>query len=164
VWISPGLWFCSRSEIESRSSRFQCLSPCCLVASNLDRNKASYLHHFSSSILFVPIAMKIGPPTGWSLSFSIRFQVSTVGSITISSISYLCFFCSLSCVLYSVPIVHEKSYKKKPNLCVVLLVLSHLHLLLLLTIPFTYCYIYQHHSVVFLKKGEKEKRERSGKK
>ena len=26
VWISPGLWFCDRSEIESKSSRFRCLS------------------------------------------------------------------------------------------------------------------------------------------
>jgi hypothetical protein len=41
--------------------------------------------------LFVSTVVKIRPPTGLSLSFGIRFQVSTVGSITISSISYLCF-------------------------------------------------------------------------
>ena len=35
VWISSGLWFCGRSEIESKSSRFRCLSPRRLVASNL---------------------------------------------------------------------------------------------------------------------------------
>jgi hypothetical protein len=51
VWISPGLWFCGRSEIESRSSRFQCLSPHRLVTSNLGRYKASYLRCFSSSNL-----------------------------------------------------------------------------------------------------------------
>jgi hypothetical protein len=34
-------------------------------------------HHLS---LFVPTAVKIRPPTGWSLSFGIRFQVFTVGS------------------------------------------------------------------------------------
>ena len=42
VWISPGLWFCDRSEIESKSSRFRCLSPRRLVASNLGRYKAIY--------------------------------------------------------------------------------------------------------------------------
>ena len=35
VWISRGLWFCDCSEITSKSSRFRCLSPYCLVASNL---------------------------------------------------------------------------------------------------------------------------------
>ena len=42
VWISPGLWFCDRSKIESKSSRFRCLSPRRLVASNLGRYKAIY--------------------------------------------------------------------------------------------------------------------------
>ena len=42
VWISPELWFCDRSEIESKSSRFRCLSPRRLVASNLGRYKAIY--------------------------------------------------------------------------------------------------------------------------
>ena len=42
VWISPGFWFCDRSEIESKSSRFRCLSPHCLVASNLGWYKAIY--------------------------------------------------------------------------------------------------------------------------
>ena len=42
VWISPGLWFCNLSEIESKSSRFRCLSPRRLVASNLGRYKAIY--------------------------------------------------------------------------------------------------------------------------
>ena len=42
VWISPGLWFCDRSEIELMSSRFRCLSPRRLVASNLGRYKAIY--------------------------------------------------------------------------------------------------------------------------
>jgi hypothetical protein len=36
------LWFCGRSEIESKSSRFRCLSPRRLVALNLSRYKASY--------------------------------------------------------------------------------------------------------------------------
>jgi hypothetical protein len=40
VWISPGLWFCGRSVIESKSSRFRCLSPRRLVASNLGWYKA----------------------------------------------------------------------------------------------------------------------------
>jgi len=35
VWISSGLWFYGRSEIESKSSCFWCLSPRRLVASNL---------------------------------------------------------------------------------------------------------------------------------
>ena len=39
VWISSGSWFCGRSEIESKSSRFRCLSPRRLVASNLFRYK-----------------------------------------------------------------------------------------------------------------------------
>ena len=42
VWISPGLWFCDRSEIVSKSSRFRCLSPRRLVASNLGKYKAIY--------------------------------------------------------------------------------------------------------------------------
>jgi len=42
VWISPGLWFCDRSEIESKSSRFRCLPPRRLIASNLGRYKAIY--------------------------------------------------------------------------------------------------------------------------
>ena len=35
VWISSRLWFCRCSEIKSKSSRFRCLSPHRLVASNL---------------------------------------------------------------------------------------------------------------------------------
>ena len=42
VWISPGLWFCDRSEIESKSSWFRCLSSRRLVASNLGRYKVIY--------------------------------------------------------------------------------------------------------------------------
>jgi hypothetical protein len=41
------LWFCGRSEIESKSSRFRCLSPRRLVASNLGRYKASYSLFYS---------------------------------------------------------------------------------------------------------------------
>ena len=42
VWISPSLWFCDPLEIKSKSSRFRCLSPCRLVASNRGRYKAIY--------------------------------------------------------------------------------------------------------------------------
>jgi len=42
VWISSGLWFCDRSEIESKSSWFRCLSSRRLVASNLGRYKVIY--------------------------------------------------------------------------------------------------------------------------
>lgn len=35
VWISPDLWFCGRLVIESKSSRFWCLTPRHLVAYNL---------------------------------------------------------------------------------------------------------------------------------
>jgi hypothetical protein len=75
VLISPRLWFCGRSEIESKSSRFQCISPRCLVTSNLGRYKASYLHCFSSSTLvrtthgFVPITAKLRSPSyAWGAS------------------------------------------------------------------------------------------------
>ena len=42
MWISPSLWFYGRSKIESKSSRFRCLFPYRLVASNLGRYKAIY--------------------------------------------------------------------------------------------------------------------------
>jgi hypothetical protein len=41
------LWFCGHSEIESKSSRFRCLCPRRLIASNLGRYKASYLLFYS---------------------------------------------------------------------------------------------------------------------
>ena len=47
------LWFCGRSVIESKSSRFRCLFPRRLVASNLDRYKASYPPLFAASYLVI---------------------------------------------------------------------------------------------------------------
>jgi hypothetical protein len=51
--------------------------------------------------LFVHTAVKIRPPTGLSLSFGISFQVFTVDSITISSISYLYF--SVHYLIFFIP-------------------------------------------------------------
>jgi hypothetical protein len=73
------------------------------------------LNHLS---LFVPTIVKIGPPTGLSLSFGIRFQVSTIGSITISSINYLCFFVQyLVCSLFQTHTPRKKPQKETKPLC-----------------------------------------------
>ena len=53
VWISPGLWFYDRSEIVSKSSRFRCLSPRRLVASNLGRYKTIYSMFAANLSLFL---------------------------------------------------------------------------------------------------------------
>ena len=53
VWISPSLWFCDRLEIESKSSRFRCLSPRRLVASNLGRYKTIYPLFTAKLFLFL---------------------------------------------------------------------------------------------------------------
>ena len=53
VWISPGLWFYDRSEIVSKSSRFRCLSPRRLVASNLGRYKTIYPMFAAKLFLFL---------------------------------------------------------------------------------------------------------------
>ena len=50
VWISSGLWFCGRSEIESKSSWFRCLSPRRLVASNL-----CLVTRYSQQVILVPL-------------------------------------------------------------------------------------------------------------
>ena len=63
VWISPGLWFCDRSEIESKSSRFRCLSSRRLVASNLGRYKAIYpLFAANLSLFLNQLSWRSGHP------------------------------------------------------------------------------------------------------
>ena len=63
VWISPGLWFCDHSEIESKSSRFRCLSPRHLVASNLGRYKAIYPLFAAKLSLFLNLlSWRLGHP------------------------------------------------------------------------------------------------------
>ena len=53
VWISSGFWFCDSSEIELKSSRFWCLSPRHLVASNLGKYKTIYLLFAAKLSLFL---------------------------------------------------------------------------------------------------------------
>ena len=63
VWISPGLWFCDRLEIESKSSRFRCLSPRRLVTSNLGRYKAIYPLFAANLSLFLNLlSWRLGHP------------------------------------------------------------------------------------------------------
>ena len=68
VWISPSLWFYGRSKIESKSSRFRCLSPYRLVASNLGRYKATYPMFAVKLLLFLNL-LSWSPPfcPGWCL-------------------------------------------------------------------------------------------------
>ena len=51
--LVPVCWFCDRSDIESKSSRFRCLSPHRLIASNLGRYKAIYPLFTANLFLFL---------------------------------------------------------------------------------------------------------------
>ena len=72
VWISPGLWFCDRSEIELKSSRLRCISPCRLVISNLGMYKAIYPLFAANLSLFLNLlSWRSGHPCAgiyWHLS------------------------------------------------------------------------------------------------
>jgi hypothetical protein len=127
-----------------------------LVASNLRRYKASYLCCFHHLCWFLPTAVKIGPPTCLSLSFGIRFQVFTVGSITISFISYLCFLFTILCSLFRTHSPRKKSQKEtKPLFSIAGLVsfmsfvVAHHTLLHIVTFVSTWCCV--------LKKRRKKK-------
>jgi hypothetical protein len=108
VWISPGLWFCGRSEIESKSSRFRCLSPRRLVASNLGRYKASYPPLFAASYLVISnlLSWRSGHPEEVSIGILllvisdpyhvvIRAIVVTVGFVItyLSIYSFTIYYC-----------------------------------------------------------------------
>jgi hypothetical protein len=141
VWISPGLWFCGHSEIESKSSRFRCLSPRRLVASNLGRYKASYPLFLQQVILgFQPTVVKIGPPFASVLaSYGIRAFVVTVSLAIIHiftfSISIICY-----CFVHH-PKSTEKTTKKSYILLTILLSCVFVFIKLLITI-FTYIVLF----------------------
>ena len=122
VWISLGLWFCDRSEIESKSSRFRCLSPRRLVASNLGRYKAIYPLFAAKLSLFLNLlSWRSGHPCARiyrHLSCGIRAVVVTVDFV-ITRLSILC-LPSITVFIHHIyfvlpyPIVHWKSIQKNP--------------------------------------------------
>ena len=121
-WISPGLWFCDRLEIESKSSRFRCLSPRRLVASNLGRYKAIYPLFAAKLSLFLNLlSWRSGHPCADSYRHlscgnqSYRCHGRFVYHPLIYHLFtiYCCFHPSHIFVL-PYPIVHWKAIQKNP--------------------------------------------------
>jgi hypothetical protein len=88
VWYYTRLWFCSRSEIDSMTSRFWCLSPRHLVTTT-PLSGIKLLTRCLQQIILVakPTAVKIGPSQDLSLkrslSCGIRGIIVTVGFVII---------------------------------------------------------------------------------
>ena len=120
VWISSRLWFSGRSEIESKSSQFQCLSPRHLSHPTFIRYKASY-SAVRSKLSFIRdlLSWRSCHPQGRSLSTGIKAFVVTVG---LTIIHIFTFDLSIVCYYFcSSPKVHWKSHKKSYSLLAVLL-------------------------------------------
>ena len=174
VWISPGLLFCDRLEIESKSSRFRCLSPRRLVASNLGRYKAIYpLFAVKLSLFLNLLLWRSGYPCaglyrhlscgnqsyrchGRFVYHPLIYHLFTI---------YCCFHPSHIFVL-PYPIVHWKAIQKKSySLLLVLIILCCLHsacclLATIVVLPSYSCYFFPTHpprmlSSVCWKKREK---------
>ena len=136
VWISPGLWFCDRSEIESKSSRFRCLSPRRLVASNIGRYKAIYLLFAAKLSLFLNLLSwrSCHPYAGLYRHLSCGNQsYRCYGRLFIIYLSIIC-LPSITVFIHHIyfvlpyPIVHWKAIQKKSySLLLVLFILCCLH-------------------------------------
>ena len=136
VWISPGLWFCDRSEIESKSSGFRCLSLRRLVASNLGRYKAIYpLFSAKLSLFLNLLSWRSGHPCAriyrhlscgnQSYRCHGRFLLSPT---YLSFVYHLLLFSSVSYICFAISYSPLKSHTKKSySLLLVLMILCCLH-------------------------------------
>jgi hypothetical protein len=112
VWYYTRLWFCSRSEIDSMTSRFWCPSPRHLVTTT-PLSGIKLLTRCLQQIILVakPTAVKIGPSQDLSLkrslSCGIRGIIVTVGFVIIHKFTLYHLLLICSC-----PKVHWKSDKK----------------------------------------------------
>jgi hypothetical protein len=100
VWISPGLWFCGRSEIKSKSMKvFVPLSPSLVH----DQPWPGIKLVISAVFIIYPCSYLLpcgsGHPQNFPLLFGIGFQVDMVGIIYISPISLSPFLFPVSCSL-----------------------------------------------------------------